>query len=141
MRLRLALLACLLAAPALAQPADLVLRGGNIITVDQSWHVAQAVAVRNGRFVAIGDDATVAHYVGPNTQIVELAGKTVVPGLIDSHLHQLFAALNGPAVQLLGAKTVADVQAAIGERVARPDPGQGVMAFSGRHGSIHEERR
>src|SRR5690242_1517446 len=114
MRLRLALLALLIASPALAQPADLVLRGGNIITVDNEWHVAQAVAVRDGRFVAIGNDAAVASYVGPTTQVVELGGKTVVPGLIDSHLHQLLAALNGPAVQLLGAKTVADVQKAIG---------------------------
>src|SRR4051794_36978804 len=115
MRLRLTLLLTLLASPALAQPADLVLRGGKIISVDSGWHVAQAVAVRNGRFVAVGDDAAVAHYVDPNTQVVELAGKTVVPGLIDSHLHQLFHALNGPAVQLLGAKSVADVQKAVAE--------------------------
>src|SRR5213075_1067339 len=86
-------------------------------------------------------DATVARYVGPNTQVIELAGKTVVPGLIDSNLHQLFAALNGPAVQLLGAKTVADVQAAIAERVARTPPGQWVMASSGWHESILEEGR
>ena len=141
MRLCLALLTLLIATPALAQPADLVLRGGNIITVDHDWHVAQAVAVRGGRFVAIGDDAVVARYVGPNTQVVELAGKTVVPGLIDSHLHQLFAALNGPAVQLLGAKTVADVQKAIGERVARTEPGKWVIASSGWHESILEEGR
>src|SRR6476646_2733204 len=117
MRLRLALLSLLLATPALAQPADLVLRGGKVITVDPGGHVAQAVAVRGGRFVAIGDDATVAHYVGPSTQVIELAGKTVVPGLIDSHLHLLFHALNGPQVQLLGAKSVAGVQKAVAERV------------------------
>src|SRR5689334_2507913 len=141
MRFRLALLLSLLASPALAQPADLVLRGGNIVTVDDNWHVAQAVAVRGARFVAIGDDAAVASYVGPNTQVIELGGKTVVPGLIDSHLHQLFAALNGPAVQLLGAKTVADVQKAIGERVARTEPGKWVMASSGWHESILAESR
>ena len=141
MRFRLALFAILLAAPALAQPADLVLRGGRVITVDDAWHIAKSVAVRDGRFVAIGDDAAMAQYVGPSTQVIELAGKTVVPGLIDSHLHQLFAGLNGPAVQLLGAKTVADVQAAIGERVARTEPGKWVMASSGWHESILEEGR
>jgi len=141
MRLLITVLFALLAAPALAQPADLVLRGGNVITVDNDWRVAHAVAVRGGRFIAVGDDAAVAHYVGPNTQVVELAGKTVVPGLIDSHLHQLFAALNGPAVQLLGAKTVADVQAEIGERVARTEPGKWVIASSGWHESILEEGR
>ena len=71
MRLVTALLLTLLAAPALAQPADLVLRGGNIITVDNDWHVAQAVAVRGGRFVAIGDDAVVGRYVGANTQVIK----------------------------------------------------------------------
>jgi len=141
MRLIITLLLSLLATPALAQPADLVLRGGNIITVDNDWRVAQAVAVRGGRFVAIGENATVANYIGPNTQVIELAGRTVVPGLIDSHLHQLFATLNGPAVQLLGAKTVADVQKAIEERVAHTEPGKWVMASSGWHESILEEGR
>jgi predicted amidohydrolase YtcJ len=131
----------LLASPALAQPADLVLRGGNVITVDGAWRIAQAVAIKDGRFLAVGNDAAVATHVGPNTQVIELAGKTVVPGLIDSHLHQLFAALNGPAVQLLGAKSVADVQAAIAERVARTEPGKWVMASSSWHESILTEGR
>src|SRR2546430_6519398 len=102
MLLRLALLSLLPAPPPLAQPADMVLRGGRVITVDKDWHVAQAIAIKDGRFVAVGDDAAIAARIGPNTQLIELAGKTVVPGLIDTHLHQLFAALNGPAVQLLG---------------------------------------
>jgi predicted amidohydrolase YtcJ len=141
MRCRLTLLLALLVSPALAQPADLVLRGGNIVTVDGAWHIAQALAIKDGRFLTVGTDAAVAAHVGPGTQVVELSGKTVVPGLIDSHLHQLFAALNGPAVQLLGAKTVADVQAAIGERVARTEPGKWVIASSGWHESILQEGR
>ena len=141
MRLAITLLFSLLAAPALAQPADLVLRGGNIITVDNDWSVAYAVAIRDGKFVAVGSDAQAAALPGPNTQMIELGGKTVIPGLIDSHLHLLFATLNSPAVQLLGAKTVADVQKAIGERVARTEPGRWVMASSGWHESILEEGR
>src|SRR5258707_13958171 len=111
--MRLALLTLVLATPALAQPADMVLRGGRVITVDRDWHVAQAVAIKDGRFVAVGEDAAIGSRIGPNTQVIELAGKNVVPGLIDTHLHQLFAALNGPAAQLLGAKSIAQVQAAI----------------------------
>src|SRR5947209_8537321 len=141
MRLRLAVLFALLASPVLGQPAELVLRGGNIVTVDNDWSIAHAVAIRGGKFLAVGSDAQMARFIGPNTQVIELAGKTVVPGLIDSHLHQLFAALNGPAVQLLGAKTIADVQAAIGERVARTDPGKWVLASSGWHESILQEGR
>ena len=90
MRLVVTLLLTLLATPALAQPADLVLRGGKIITVDKDWRVAQAVAIRDGRFVAIGDEEVMVPHIGPNTQVIELGGKTVVPGLIDTHLHQLF---------------------------------------------------
>src|SRR5258705_5009892 len=119
-----------LATSALAQPADLVLRGGKVITVDRDWRVAQAVAIRDGRFLAVGDGAAIAGHIGPNTQVIELAGKTVVPGLIDTHLHQLFAALNGPAVQLLGAKSIAAVQAAIGERVAHTGTRKLVVASS-----------
>jgi hypothetical protein len=73
---------------------------------DEDWRIAQAIAIRDGRFLAVGDDAAIAAHIGPNTQVVELAGKTVVPGLIDFHLHQLSAGLNGPAVQLLGFEAV-----------------------------------
>ena len=62
-----------------AQPADLILRGGRIITVDGSWRIAEAVAIRDGRFLAVGDNAAVAPLAGPGTQIVELGGRTVVP--------------------------------------------------------------
>jgi hypothetical protein len=130
-----------LATGAAAQPADLILRGGRIITVDGDWRIAAAVAIRDGRFVAVGDDAAVAPLVGPSTQIVELAGRTVVPGLIDTHLHQLFAALNSPAVQLLSSRSIADVQKAIAARVATTPPGQWVRASSGWHESILEEGR
>jgi predicted amidohydrolase YtcJ len=130
-----------LATSAFAQSADVVLRGGKVVTVDKDWRVAQAVAIKDGRFLAVGDDAAIAGHIGPATQVVELAGKTAVPGLIDTHLHQLFAALNGPAVQLLGARSIADVQKAIAERVARTEPGKWVTASSGWHESILEEGR
>jgi predicted amidohydrolase YtcJ len=141
MRLIFTLLLALVTSPALAQPADLVLRGGNILTVDNDWSIAHAVAIRNGRFVLVGSDAQVAPHIGPNTQVVELAGKTVIPGLIDSHLHQTLAALNGPQVQLLDAKSVADVQKAVAERAARTEPGKWIVASSGWHESILEEGR
>jgi predicted amidohydrolase YtcJ len=99
-----------LATSALAQPADLVLRGGKVITVDKDWRIGQAIAVRDGRFLAVGDDAAIAGHIGPSTQVIELAGKTVVPGR-SIHLHQLFARLNGPAVQLLGSRHALDRRA------------------------------
>jgi predicted amidohydrolase YtcJ len=141
MRFRLAFLALLLATPALAQPADIVLRGGNIVTVDNDWSIAHAAAIGGGKFLAVGNDAQMAPFIGPNTEVIELAGKTVVPGLIDTHLHQLFHALNGPQVQLLGAKSVAEVQKAVAERVARTEAGKWITASMGWHESILEEGR
>src|SRR5262245_28283141 len=75
MRLHLASLValwfCALSAAAFAQPADLVLRGGKVITVDKDWRIAQAVAVKDGRFLAVGDDAAIAAHIGPQTQVIE----------------------------------------------------------------------
>ena len=68
-------------------PADLVLRGGRIITLDDRTPNAQALAARNGAVVAIGSDADIARYVGPATQVVDLAGQTAIPGFIEGHGH------------------------------------------------------
>jgi predicted amidohydrolase YtcJ len=141
-RIALAIFAVLaLAEFASAQNADLILRNGRIFTVDSSWRIAGAVAIRDGRFVAVGSDEEVAKLAGPATQTIDLAGRTVVPGLIDTHLHQIFAATNLTAVQLLGARSVADVRKAIAARVAETPPGQWVIASSGWHESILEEGR
>ena len=68
-------------------PADLVLTGGRIATMDavRSW--ATAVAVRDGRIVAVGPDAAVKAHIGPATRVVDLRGRTVTPGFGDSHVH------------------------------------------------------
>lgn len=121
--------------------ADIILRNGRIRTLDSALGTVEAVAVRNGRFVAVGDNAGVATHAGPDTQIIDLEGRTVVPGLIDSHMHQLFIALNVPAVRLLDARSIADVQRSIAERVANTPPGEWVVASSGWHESLLAEGR
>ncbi|XHO03253.1 Adenine deaminase [Ralstonia syzygii] len=74
--------------------ADLILHNGRIHTVDRDRPTASAVAVRDGRFVAVGDDATVMAQRGPATQVIDLGGRTVIPGLNDSHLHLIRGGLN-----------------------------------------------
>ena len=145
MRLGLAaaalLLAATLASPAFAQPADLVLRNARIHTVDANWSIAQAIAIRGDRIVAVGDNAAIEAHTGPSTQVIDLSGRTVVPGLIDTHLHQMLHGLNSRGVQLLDARSVADVQRKIAERVKETPPGDWVMASSGWHESILAEGR
>src|SRR6187549_771002 len=70
------------------QPAaDLILSNGKIITVDAQFSIAQAVAVRGDRIVAVGTNADIARMAGPGTRRIDLRGKTVVPGMIDNHAH------------------------------------------------------
>jgi predicted amidohydrolase YtcJ len=83
-----------LAVPA---PADLVLRNGKIITVDRDFSIRQAVAIRDGRFVAVGSDRDVRVLIGRSTRVIELGGRTVIPGLIDSHIYATEAALSWDA--------------------------------------------
>jgi predicted amidohydrolase YtcJ len=71
---------------------DLVLSNGKIITVDERFTVAQAVAIRGDRIVAVGTNQEIAQLAGPNTRRIDLRGRAVTPGLIDNHMHLLRAA-------------------------------------------------
>jgi predicted amidohydrolase YtcJ len=70
-----------------AGQADLVLHNGKILTVDQNFSVAQAVAVRGNEISAVGANADVLKLAGPQTMVIDLRGRTVIPGLIDTHRH------------------------------------------------------
>ena len=84
----LALLALLTAPGALAQQAaDTIVTRGKILTVDAAFRTVEALAITNGRIVATGTSAEIARYAGKNTQIIDVAGATVIPGLIDNHFH------------------------------------------------------
>jgi len=73
-------------------PADTILTNGKIITVDDRFSIAQAVAIRGDRFVAVGTNQDIAKLAGPNTRRIDLGGKAVIPGLIDAHAHLMRAA-------------------------------------------------
>ncbi len=75
------------AAVCTAQEADTVYINGNIYTVDEAFSTASALAVKDGQFIYVGDDAGVRAHVGPSTSVFNLQGKTVIPGLHDAHVH------------------------------------------------------
>src|SRR5215510_2075793 len=88
------LLALLGAKPAAAQttPADTILVGGKIVTVDDRFTIAEALAIRGQRIVAVGSNAEIEKLKGPQTRAIDLNGRTVIPGLIDNHAHWVRAA-------------------------------------------------
>src|SRR5216117_3095270 len=79
----------LLATQTTVPPADLVLVDGRILTVDDRFREATALAVRDGRFIAVGSNEDARRYIGRNTRVIDGRGRTVVPGLIDTHVHAL----------------------------------------------------
>lgn len=103
-----------LSVTALAADADLILHNGNILTVDSKFSKAQAIAVKGGRIVAIGGNTSVlSQERGAATHVIDLKGRTVLPGLIDAHVHALGAALSEYREALPPLRSIADVQAYI----------------------------
>jgi predicted amidohydrolase YtcJ len=134
----LAALAAIFTAVSLAgaAPADRIIRGGPIVTVNPDRPAAEAVAIVGGTIVAVGSDSDVMQHRGDATVVTDLAGKTLVPGFVDGHSH--FCSLVDVQTQALCAsppagpcKTVADVIAALKAVQARRKlgPGKFVMGF------------
>ncbi|MEE8076138.1 MAG: amidohydrolase family protein [Candidatus Binatia bacterium] len=67
--------------------ADVIFHNGNILTADDSFNLAEAVAIRDETFMAVGEDTRILKMAGPRTRVIDLQGKTVTPGLIDTHFH------------------------------------------------------
>jgi predicted amidohydrolase YtcJ len=111
------LLGATLPARAAEPPADLIVLGGKILTVDAGFSTASAVAIRGGVFVRVGSDAEARTLVGEQTRVIDVHGKTVVPGLIESHVHATGVAraeAQQPFVQL---GSIAEIQQWVRKKV------------------------
>jgi predicted amidohydrolase YtcJ len=107
--------------------ADLVLHGGQVLVMDRAFTVAEAVALRDGRVVHVGDDHSVRRFVGRRTEVVDLAGRTALPGINDSHLHGLRTGLSLPPYNVNTAlDSIVDIAASVGT-AATPAPPGGVI--------------
>src|SRR5262245_30390368 len=103
-----------LGAQAPQRAPDTIFYNGHIVTVDAAFSTAQAVAVAGGVFTAVGSDQNVRRLAGPSTAEIDLRGRTVIPGLMDNHLH---GAGVGPGVDLSRARSLDDVLKAVAARV------------------------
>ena len=127
---------------AVKAPADLVLRGGKIVTVDRDFSIRQAVAIRDGHFVAVGTDRDMRSLTGPSTRVVDLAGRTVIPGLIDSHIHATVACSrwNGELHWEM-VRTLADGLRQIAAAARSQPPGSWIVVGGGWVPTQFSERR
>ena len=89
-----AVVAAVAVASLTAQPprADIILTNGKVVTVDERFSIAQAVAIQGDRIAAVGSDQEIGRLAGPATRRIDLRGRTVIPGLIDNHMHLVRAA-------------------------------------------------
>ncbi len=118
----------LLAFPALAADADLILHNGRIVTVDQKFSISDAVAVKGGRFVAVGSSKDVlAKERGASTRVIDLGGKMVLPGLIDAHVHVMGGALSEFHKALPPLNSIVEIQAFIREKARTTPKGEWIV--------------
>jgi len=126
--------------------ADTVLVNGNIVTMDAAHSTAKTLAVRNGLILLAGDEAAARAVTGGTTQIIDLRGRTVTPGLIDAHCHLSACGLLGTVyvdVNFPAVRTIPEMQARLAERVAKTPPGEWVLGsgwvtFDGRFPNKHD---
>jgi len=91
-------------------PADLVLLNGQVITVDDDFSNAEAFAIQNGKFIAVGTDDDIREFIGEHTQVINADGKTVIPGLIESHVQATAAARREAVQPFLQLGSIGEIQ-------------------------------
>src|SRR5262245_1752332 len=114
---------------ATAGPADLVVLGATVFTVDEKTPRAEAFAVKNGRFLAIGTSDEIRRLAGRDTEVIDAGKMTVVPGFIDAHCHPASAGLSHLIDVDCDRRAIAEIQKAIQERAGRTEAGEWVFGF------------
>ncbi len=121
---------------------DMVIVNGKIVTVDQHFSFAQAVAEKDGRIAAVGTTAEVAGLRGPQTKVLDLQGNTLLPGINDSHLHLPWYSVSKPPYKLdlsyPRVRSISDIRNALRDAVATAEPGAWIMGEGWNEGFIAE---
>ena len=117
----------LLAASLYAQPADLVLRNGKIVTMNPAAPAAQALAVRAGKIAALGADSAAAQWIGPRTKVIDLHGMLAIPGFIEGHGHFTGVGQFRMGLDLREARTWDDIVAQVARAVKQAKPGEWIV--------------
>jgi predicted amidohydrolase YtcJ len=130
------------AAAACDDMADTLLLHGNVLTVDRNDGIAQAIAIRRNRFVAVGSDRELAKYTCPDTTVIDLGGRTVIPGLTDAHIH---AIRDGQSYRFEthwnDVPTLASALRILADEAVRRPPTEWLVVAGGWHPDQFEEKR
>ena len=119
-------------------PADLVVLGAAVRTLDPARPHATAVAVRDGLILAVGDDAEVRAHAGPRTEVVDGRGIALVPGLTDSHIHPFHGSDGTRGADLNGLRTLDEVRGALAAERARCGPGEWLLGWGLTYDAFHD---
>ena len=122
--------------------ADLGFVNGKVITVDENFSIAQAVAVKGDRIVAVGTDEDIKPLIGQHTKVLDLKGKAVLPGINDAHIHaSLYGGTRPPLTLDVGypaVKSISDIVKAVAEKAKATRPGEWIRGMGWDEGYLEE---
>jgi predicted amidohydrolase YtcJ len=138
----LAVVALAAASPAWSQNADTILVNGKILTVDRQFSTREAIAIRDGRIMAVGSNSDVRKQAGPKTRVIDLQGRSVIPGFIDSHIHAIRAGQTFTTeVNWVGATSIIEAMSRIHEASLAKTPGSWLIVAGGWNAAQFKEKR
>ncbi len=120
-------LAVVLASCTDSYDADTILFNGKVITVDKDFTIAEAVAIKGDRVIRVGSSVEIRKLSGPNTKKIDLHGKTVLPGLIDAHLHPLMAAVSELSEEIPDVHTLRELLEYIKQQAEEKEKGEWII--------------
>jgi len=130
------------ALPAFSQAPDTVLLNGKILTVDDQFSTREALAMRDGRITALGRTPDIRKLAAPQTRVIDLEGRTVIPGLIDSHMHAIRAAQSfATEVNWIGTRSLAEAVTRIQDAARVMKPGAWLIVAGGWNVEQFKEKR
>jgi len=122
--------------------ADTVFVNGQVVTVDKSFRMQKAIAIKDGWIIAVGENADIKPYIGYKTQVIDLAGKVILPAAHDAHMHGIWYGVSKPPVSMDFSyphiKSIADMREQIAQKVKSTPKGQWIKAVGWQTGYLEE---
>ena len=109
--------------------AQTVIKNANIITIDPRTPKASSLAISDGKFIAIGDNTACDSLIGPDTEVLNISGKTVLPGFIDAHIHVLNSGIRHVMAADCDLPNIPMIQQALRDRIKETLPGGWIQGF------------